>query len=131
MRRFKRYLGLVFVVIVYVYLFQLVIACIVQKNLWSMTVTPSTVKFGIIEGIIFVSWLISFSILPPDFNYLIKVDDTYIIFEMDEEDHRRINKNFTISIKTRRYMVLTDGVSRIKIAYNKEVLEFLEEIKNQ
>lgn len=130
MRKFKRCLGNVFIVILFVDLFQLVIACIVRRNLWNITVTPSDVKFLIIECIIPVLVLILFFISPPDFDYLINVGDTYIIFEMSEEDHRRINKNFTISIKTRQYLVLTDGVTRIKIAYNKEVLKFLNEINN-
>lgn len=67
--------------------------------------------------------------MPPDFNYTIISFNDFIIFEMSKDDHRRINKPFTLS-KDLNYLVLKDGFSRIRIGYNKQVLAFLKEIRD-
>ena len=79
--------------------------------------------------LIFVIFLLSAFILRPDDKYTIKLLNTDIIFEFSNDDRRIISKSFTIAKKTRNYIILDDGITRIKIAYNKEVLEFLEEIQ--
>ena len=68
--------------------------------------------------------------MPPDFEYFINVSKDWVFFEFSQEDHRMITKHFIISSKKRHYIVLDDGLSRICIAYNKEVLQFLKEINN-
>lgn len=81
--------------------------------------------------LIFVIFLLSAFILRPDDKYTIKLLDTVIIFEFSNDDRRIISKSFTIAKKTRNHIILDDGFSRIKIAYNKKVLEFLEEVQNK
>lgn len=69
------------------------------------------------------------AILPEDFNYYIRTRDSRIIFEMSKYDHRPLNYNFCIS-KNWYCIILDDGFSKIKIAYDKDVLKFLDEIQN-
>lgn len=79
--------------------------------------------------IIVLELLLVAVVIPPDFDYVINVTDSYIIFSFDKEDKRKIDKKFKISRKKRHYILLDDGVSKIRIVYNKEVLQFLEEVK--
>lgn len=69
-------------------------------------------------------------VMPLDFCYSIKAEKDYIIFEMSENDWRKINKTFNIYEKTCKHIVLDDGISRIIAADNKEVSEYLNEIQN-
>ena len=91
--------------------------------------TPTDAKILVIAVFIFVVCLIAiFIIVPPDFKYFINIADDCIIFEMNENDHRRIGRDFKIVSKKMHYIILDDGFSRIRIAYNRKVLQFLEEI---
>lgn len=74
--------------------------------------------------------VIIMAILPEDFNYSIRGLDSRIIFEMSKYDHRPLNYNFCIQEKNWYCMILDDGFSKIKIAYDKDVLKFLDEIQN-
>jgi len=69
-------------------------------------------------------------IMPPDFEYTIRLSNDGVIFEFFDEDYRKISKNFSIIRRTGRYIVLYDGFSRMRIPYNEEVIQFLDEIKN-
>ena len=77
--------------------------------------------------ILIISVFIVAFVLPPDFDYYIRVCDDTIIFEFSRTDHRSISNKFVISNSTERYMVLDDGDSRIRIGYDKKVKEFLED----
>lgn len=76
-----------------------------------------------------VAFLIVDLLILPDFKYYIKSDEDYIVFELADDDYRRINRNFSITVQTRKYITLDDGITRIKIAYNQYVLQFLKEIR--
>ena len=121
MRKFKRSTNIIVTVI----LFLIFIYYVVKFNYLIGTYGYASLA-DIAKILFFLAALgIAVVVLPPDFKYLIKSEDDYIIFEMDEDDHRRINKNFCMVSKGRHYLVLDDGFSRIKIAYNKDVLNFL------
>lgn len=121
MRKFKRSTNIIVTVI----LFLIFIYYVVKFNYLIETYGYASLA-DIAKILFFLAALgIAGVVLPPDFKYLIKSEDDYIIFEMDEDDHRRINKNFCMVSKGRHYLVLDDGFSRIKIAYNKDVLNFL------
>lgn len=101
-----------------------------EGNLFGDSFTPTGVKLLIRCCLFLLVFVIAEVTLPPNFKYIINVTNDCIIFEISQEDHRRIDKNFTIVNKGKHYMVLDDGISRIRIAYNKEVLQFLKEINN-
>lgn len=86
-------------------------------------------SLGLLSVICGVVTMIVIVVMKPDFDYSIKPYNEYIIFEMSETDHRIIHKSFSIANKTRKQILLDDGTSRIEIAYNQEVLQFLDEIK--
>lgn len=67
------------------------------------------------------------SVLPSDFGYYIRCDGEFFIFEFSSEDVRPIKRKYTVVKKTWKEIVLTDGIARIKIAYNNKVLEFLKQ----
>lgn len=98
--------------------------------LFGDTLPPAFITLSVVMLILGLLVIIVDFALLPDFEYSIRVQNDIIIFEMDEEDHRRINKSFTIVSKDRKHLVISDGISRIRIAYNKEVLDFLNEIHN-
>ena len=73
-------------------------------------------------------WLIFFVITPPDFKYSIKVYDDWIIFEFSEEERQRLDRNnLSISRPKRKYLVLDDGINKMKIPYSKDVFQFLKD----
>ena len=97
-----------------------------EGNIFGVTLNP--IEFELVLFLVVLGMLLL--IIPPDFEYSIRVLDDSIVIENSEEDYRRIDKTFNIISKKRHYLVLDDGFSRIRIAYNKEVLQFLNEIKN-
>ena len=74
--------------------------------------------------------LIVILVLPPDFEYNIKVEKHYLIFEISEDNKWCIKRPFTIRQKNKAHIIIDDGFSRMSIAYNNELLEFLKEINN-
>lgn len=112
------------------YLIRMVQVGYAEGNLFGDTLTPTELKLVIKCFFFLVAWAIALFAVPPDFKYFINVSRDWVIFEISEEDHRRIDRNFIISSKKKHYIVLDDGFSRIRIAYNKEVLQFLNEINN-
>jgi len=72
-------------------------------------------------------------VIPPDFDYAIRVaeseDGDFIVFKFHEEDHRKLSRNFVVTSISWKYMVLDDGYTRIRIAYDRSVKEFLKGIK--
>jgi len=134
MRKFKRsthsIVAFIFLALLFFYAIRIFIVGYVEGTLLEDTLTPTDINILLRCCFCFVAGIIAIFTLPPDFNYLINVTNDCIIFEMAEEDHRRIDKNFTIISKGKHYIVMDDGFSRICIAYNKEVLQFLNEINN-
>lgn len=135
MRKFKRSIhSIVTSILLVIFIFSLIEMVLVgyaEGNLFvGDTLTPTEFKLALQCYFFLAMWGISLFIIPPDFNYFIRVFDDRVIFEISEEDHRRINRNFVIVSKKRHHIVLDDGFSRICIAYNKEVLQFLNEINN-
>lgn len=84
----------------------------------------------------FILWIlaaISEYVIPPDFDYAIRVvkpeDGDFIVFEFYDQDCRKLSRNFEVTSKNWKYMVLEDGYARIRIAYDRSVEEFLKGIK--
>lgn len=76
-----------------------------------------------------VLFVIGYFVLP-DFKYWIRVEDGYIIFEKNETDHRPILRKYSVIRQTRKEIVLEDERGTIiSLAYNGEVLEFLNQVR--
>lgn len=134
MRKFKRsthtIVTSILLGIVFFYLIKMFQVGCAEGNLFGDTLTPTEFK-QLVKCLFFLAaWAIAMFTVPPDFNYFIRVSNDWVIFEFSEENHRRIDKNFIISSQGIHYIVLDDGFSRMRIAYNKEVLQFLNEINN-
>ena len=132
MRKFKRsthsIVTSILLLIVLFYLIRMFQVGCAEKNLFGDTLTPTEFKL-VVQCLFFLAaWAIALVTVPPDFKYFISVSNGWVIFEISEGDHRRIDRNFIITRPKRHYIVLDDGFSRIRIAYNKEVLQFLNEI---
>ncbi len=132
MRKFKRSIRfIVTAILLGIILFYLIIQIeCAEGNLCGDTLTST--EFNLVVQCLFclVVLVIVTLTMPPDFQYCIRVSNDWVIFEISEKDHRRIDRNFIITSQKRRYIVLDDGFSRICIVYNKEVLQFLNEINN-
>lgn len=66
---------------------------------------------------------------PEDFSYIIYTCDDGIVLELSEEDRRILKRTFVEVHKTKKYVLLDDGIARMEIPYNNEVLEYLESLK--
>ena len=134
MRKFKRsthsIVTSILMGIVLLYLIRIGLEGCTEGNLFGNTLTPTEFKLVVQCFFFSVALAIALFTVPPDFKYFIRVSNDWVIFEISEEDHRRIDRNFIIASQKRHYVVLDDGFSRIRIAYNKEVLQFLNEINN-
>lgn len=132
MRKFKRsthsIVTSILLAIVIFYLMRMVQAGGAERNLFGDTLTPIEFKLAIKCLLFLILYAIALFTVPPDFKYFIMVSNDWVTFEISEEDHRRISRNFIIVSQKRHYIVLDDGSSRIRIAYNKEVLQFLNKI---
>lgn len=113
-----------------IFFITVILSEIAKVNIYEdeVTLTPTGVNFLIMFFLFGVLFVLLKSIVPPDFKYFINIADDCIIFEMNENDHRRIGRDFKIVSKKMHYIILDDGFSRIRIAYNRKVLQFLEEI---
>lgn len=81
-------------------------------------------------GSVFVAELIVCEVIPPDFKYYVRAEFDCITFEFSEIDHRPILRNYHEVNKDYYYMVLQDDRGAIiSIPYNKEVLEFLKQVR--
>lgn len=129
MRKFERSTQLILKCIICSLLILNLLGLAVYENLYGFTSTLPSLD-GVSIVVFFILFFIIKYALPPDFEYYIRVQNDIIIFEFDEEDHWPINKSFTFVNKERKHLVLSDGTSRIQIAYNKKVLDFLNEIQN-
>lgn len=123
MRQFKRSSNGIATLIFFVGLWILLPILILTISIYPLVLSLILILYCIV-GI-----LLTCIFLLPDFDYYISFNDYLITFEMSEDDHRVITRSFSIASQTRKKIVLDDGISRIKISYNKEVLEFLNEIK--
>lgn len=72
--------------------------------------------------------LIISTLVPKDFEYSIRQRDGLVLFEFDVADVRALKEDFKIYFQNKKYLILEDGDSRIKIAYNDAVLKFLKEL---
>lgn len=79
-------------------------------------------------AIVCVTILVVGMILLPDFDYTITNDDNWIIFEINENDHKELNRKFKIVSKSQTYITLDDGVSTIEIPYNADVYQHLKDL---
>ena len=87
-----------------------------------------SLHFYIFSCFFALAWLIFFVITPPDFKYSIKVYDDWIIFEFSEEERQRLDRNnLSISRPKRKYLVLDDGINKMKIPYSKDVFQFFKD----
>jgi len=124
MRKFKRskqsIVSLILLVLFFFYLLRTILCA--EGNLSVYTI----VQFFFFLMALFAILIVT----PPDFEYFIRFSGDWVVFEFSDEDHRKIDKNFAIVSQKRHYIVLDDGFARIAIAYNKEVLQFLNEINN-
>lgn len=128
MRKFKRSTNsIVGIILLAICVFYLILLFQIKC---AYGVTPTVVNLLVSLCFFFVASIIVLSLVPPDFKYSINVTNDCIIFEMSKEDHRRLDKSFAIASKTRNYITLDDGFSRIRIAYNENVLKFLKQINN-
>ena len=74
-----------------------------------------------------LAWTIFLVITPADFKYSIEVYDDWIIFEFSEEERQRLDRNnLSIYKSKRKYLILDDGLAKMKILYSNDVLQFLE-----
>lgn len=93
----------------------------------------TVVVFFAIGMILLIMAAIAEKVIPPDFKYTIRTarpeDGEFIVFEFEDEDHRKLNTRFETTSKNRKYMTLEDGYARIQIAYDRNVEEFLKKIK--
>lgn len=134
MRKFKRsthsiVTSILLGIVLFYFIRMFQVGC-AEVNPFGDTLTPTEFKL-VVQCFFFIAvWAIALFAVPPDFKYFIRVSNDWVIFEISEEDHRRIDRNFIIASQKRHYIVLDDGFSRIRIAYNKKVLQFLNEINN-
>ena len=134
MRKFERsihiYLSSILLAIFLVFLRIIFQAGHTEGNSFVVVITLRNFIIPLVPLFFFlVAWAIAKYTIPPDFNYTIRLSNDEVIFEFSDEDYRKINKNFSITRRTGRYIVLYDGVSRMRIPYNEEVIQFLNEIK--
>lgn len=128
MRKFSRSIqSILYVVSLILLLFAFIFNIVFFSNLLDFKSVPIHIFWCTLISGLFI-YIISF-ILKPDFEYHIKKVDDYIIFDFSDDDCRKINKNFIISKRTRKYILLDDGTAKMKIAYNDKVIKFLEEIQ--
>ncbi len=76
-------------------------------------------------------WLLLYAInkiLAPYFSYTICVKSDYIIIKKSKHCHIRLDRPFHISKYSKHYLLLDDGTTRIRLAFTKDSLGFLEEI---
>ena len=86
------------------------------------------IPFYIFSCSYILAWIIFWVITPADFKYSIEVYDDWIIFEFSEEERQRLDRNnLSISRPKRKYLVLDDGINKMKIPYSKDVFEFLKD----
>lgn len=84
-----------------------------------------------------IAWIIYFAIsllseifIPPNFNYYVRAEKDYIIFELSETDHRPILRKYYEVSRKHGYMLLQDDIGAIiSIPYSAEVLEFLKQVR--
>lgn len=102
----------------------------------AMVVVIKTMGYGeeaiTAMAMIYVISFIALSVLvfvtPPDFKYWIRAEGEYIIFEINEADHRPILKKYSVINKNYKKMVLEDERGTIiSIAYSATVQEFLKQ----
>ena len=79
-----------------------------------------------------LAWIIFWVITPADFKYSIEVYDDWIIFEFSEEERQRLDRNnLSIYKSKRKYLILDDGLAKMKILYSNDVLQFLKDFTKQ
>lgn len=98
----------------------------VQKLPGIMVMCVTAIGFEVLAGV-------ASCLIPPDFKYTIRVIEDegkeFFIFENGNDDHRRLSTKFEITAKNYKYMTLDDGYARVRIAYDKSVVEFLNGVK--
>ena len=96
MRKFKRSTHTIIATslwaIVFFYLIRMLQVEYAEGDFFGDTLTPTSVKLLLKCLFFWVVWAISLFTIPPDFKYFVKTGNDYIIFEFNEEDHRRTNK---------------------------------------
>lgn len=107
----------------------IIVGLLVVYNGFTMANFEAAVKLWVAYLVFMAVMLLAFVITPPNMDYTIIRAENYMVFKMNEDDKRRLGRNFDIVSKTRNYLTLDDGISRICIPYNKEVVQFLEEIQ--
>lgn len=82
-------------------------------------------------AVLIVVYVIAQIFILPDFYYIIRPYRKHIVIEIltGDNDCRKLNRDFDIVKQTRKYIILEDGDATIKIAYNRELLKFLEGIR--
>ena len=133
MRKFKRSVnGVVMGILVgvMIILFMLFFGVrVVTGNIYDSEITFIEWLTFIPLVIVMILLPIAFIAIPPDFDYVVRTEEDYIIFEISKEDHRVLKRSFTIIEERRNQIILYDGVSRIPIAYDQKLRKFLDEIK--
>ncbi len=61
-------------------------------------ITPTEFKLVVKCFFFLAAWVIAVFAVPPDFKYFINVSRDWVIFEISEEDHRRIDRNLFLNI---------------------------------
>lgn len=115
-RKSGKYVGMIAFVLVLISVLSLIFSIVsTDKSLCNMSIVALEIAIIIL-------------FMPDDFEYVIKQNGDVILFEFGLDDVRVLKKNFHIFSQKKRYLILEDGNSRIKIAYNSAVLKFLKEL---
>lgn len=84
---------------------------------------PWFIPIGILFVFIHFCWL-------EDFHYSVEVKKNSILIIISQDEIFFINRPFGIKKKDYRWIILDDNLSKIKIAYNNDLLKYLESIRN-
>ena len=126
-RKSGKYVGMIAFVLVLISVLSLIFSIVsTDKSLCNVSIVA--LEIAIISMIAAVVVAIIILFMPDDFEYVIKQNGDVILFEFGLDDVRVLKKNFHIFSQKKRYLILEDGNSRIKIAYNSAVLKFLKEL---
>lgn len=92
------------------------------------TVTPTSITLIVGMIILVIVFALVDSFVAKDFDYTVHVRNGLVLFTKGEKTWQ-ISRFFTIIKKDRNYLTLSDGKTQLRIAYNKDVLDFLNKVQ--
>ena len=106
--------------------------CIMILVIGILILIVQNITFKLIMSIIIIAILVVYATIviksPGNFNYIIEIKENYIIINVGMHSYF-VNRKFKILHKTKKYIIIVDENSKLKIKYNEDLLKFLKEVR--